>query len=102
MDLCERTYRITESFPEREVFGLAAQLRKSAVSVPSNIAEGEGRLYPGERRHFLSHARGSLYELETQLLISRRVGHAIADEVFEALGEERRKLDNYLRYVRNR
>jgi four helix bundle protein len=66
MDLCDVTYRISESFPRREIFGLTSQIRKSAVSVPSNIAEGEGRLTWGERRQFLSNARGSLFELESR------------------------------------
>ncbi len=102
MDLCEETYRITEDFSKREVFGLAAQLRKSAVSVPSNIAEGEGRLTSGERRQFVSQARGSLFELETQLLIARRIGYAFEESVFERLREERRTLEGYLAYVRRR
>ncbi len=100
MELCEQVYRLTDRFPGREIFGLTAQLRKSAVSVPSNIAEGQGRLTWGERRQFLSQARGSLFEVETQLIIAKRVGYVSADELFESLDEARRVLDGYIGFVR--
>ena len=60
-------YRITEPFPKTEIYGVTSQLRRAAVSVASNIAEGQGRLTKGEFRHFLGQARGSLLEVETQL-----------------------------------
>jgi four helix bundle protein len=63
-------YRVTEVFPKTEIYGLTSQLRRAAVSVASNIAEGQGRLTRGEFRHFLGQARGSLLELETQLAIA--------------------------------
>ncbi|MGH9512984.1 MAG: four helix bundle protein [Terriglobales bacterium] len=63
-------YRVTEKFPKAEVYGLTSQLRRAAVSIPSNIAEGQGRLTKGEFRNFLGQARGSLLELETQLTIA--------------------------------
>ena len=100
IDLCGEVYRITENFPRREIFGLSAQMRKSAVSVASNIAEGEGRLTLGERRQFLSQARGSLYELETQLITAQRIGLTDAAGVLARVAEERRSLDNYIAYVR--
>ena len=68
--LATEIYRATENFPEAEMYGLTSQLRRAAVSVPSNIAEGQGRLTKGEFCHFLGQARGSLLELETQLAIS--------------------------------
>lgn len=68
--LATEIYRATESFPKAEMYGLTSQLRRAAVSVPSNIAEGEGRLTKGEFCHFLGLARGSLLELETQLAIA--------------------------------
>jgi len=102
MALCEHAYRITEAFPGREIFRLTSQLRKSAVSVPSNIAEGEGRLTWGERRQFLSQARGSLFELETQAIIAQRVGYLVEDAFLERIGESRRTLEGYIGYVRRR
>ena len=67
---CE-VYRVTEVFPKAEVYGLTSQMRRAAVSIASNIAEGQGRLTKGEFAQFLGHARGSLLELETQLDISQ-------------------------------
>ena len=63
-------YRQTETFPKIETYGLTSQIRRAAVSVVSNIAEGQGRLTPGEFLHFLGQARGSLLELDTQLAIA--------------------------------
>jgi four helix bundle protein len=70
MELAELAYRLSEPFPKRERFALTDQLRRSAISVPSNIAEGRGRATKGEFRQFLGHARGSLYELETQVCLA--------------------------------
>jgi four helix bundle protein len=66
---------MTAAFPKEEAFGLAAQMRRAAVSVPSNISEGAGRGSSAEFRQFLFVARGSLAELETQLLIARDLGY---------------------------
>jgi four helix bundle protein len=73
MELTVAIYRITESFPREEAFGLTSQLRRSAISIPSNIAEGQGRLNTREFRQFLGIARGSNCELQTQLEIARRL-----------------------------
>ncbi len=73
MDLAESVYALTDDFPRREWFGIVVQLRRAAVSVPSNIAEGHGRITRGEWQQFLGHARGSLLEVHTQLLLSRRL-----------------------------
>ncbi len=67
-------YKLTESFPKGEVYGLVQQMRKSAVSIPSNIAEGAGRNSKNEFKQFLSIAQGSTAELETQILIARNLG----------------------------
>jgi four helix bundle protein len=79
MDLAEAIYQLTRDFPREEIYGLTSQLRRCAVSVPSNIAEGQGRTTPGEFKQFLGHARGSLLELETQLQLAKRLGYCSAD-----------------------
>jgi four helix bundle protein len=79
MDLVVLVYNRTECFPQREVFGLTNQVRRAAVSVPSNIAEGQGRLTTKDFLHFLSVARGSLQEAETQLLIASRLNFLAED-----------------------
>ena len=73
MDFAAEVYRVTRSFPKEELYGVTSQLRRAAVSIPSNIAEGQGRQTTGEFRQFLGHARGSLLETETQLLLSERL-----------------------------
>src|SRR6266849_4990398 len=73
-------YRSTQAFPKTETYGLTSQLRRAAVSVPSNIAEGQARLSTGEFKQFLGHARGSLMEIETQILIARELGYLVPDE----------------------
>src|SRR5436309_689121 len=81
MDLVDLAYEVTRAFPRDERFGLAAQLQRCAVSVPSNIAEGHGREHLGEYVHHLSIANGSLMELETQLLIASRRLYITTGEV---------------------
>ncbi|MCX5893200.1 MAG: four helix bundle protein [Deltaproteobacteria bacterium] len=73
MNLVTEIYRLTRKLPKDELFGLTSQLRRAAVSIPSNIAEGQGRLTQGEFRLFLGNARGPLSELETQILIARNL-----------------------------
>jgi len=87
MDLVVTVYETTAKLPAGEQFGLVAQMRRSAVSVPSNIAEGYGRQATGEYRHHLSIARGSLLELETQLLLCRRLNYLPESETDLILGE---------------
>ncbi|TQE99074.1 MAG: four helix bundle protein [Spiribacter salinus] len=86
MTLARLVYEATATFPNKETYGLVAQMRRAAVSIPSNIAEGAGRGTPAEFRHFLRVARGSLSELETQLLLAEDFGylqpnHAIAETI---------------------
>jgi four helix bundle protein len=76
IDLVADIYGLTRSFPRDELFGLSAQLRRAAVSVPSNVAEGKGRSSDREFALFLHHARGSLCEIETQLVIAQRLAYA--------------------------
>jgi four helix bundle protein len=86
VDLAVHVYQITETFPKSEVYGLASQMRRAAVSVASNIAEGHSRSQ-AELSHFLSIARGSLAELETQLEIAQRIGY-LSQKGYSALSEE--------------
>jgi four helix bundle protein len=93
--LAKLVYHATESFPRHEVYGLAAQVRRAAVSVPSNIAEGQGRLSRNEFRQFLGQARGSLLELETQIVIARELGYVtqeVVQPVFDCSDEVSRLL----------
>jgi four helix bundle protein len=75
MDMVESVYRITALLPKEETYGLIAQLRRAAVSVASNIAEGKGRSSDKELLQFLSHAKGSLFEVETQVMITKRLNY---------------------------
>jgi len=74
IDLVIEIYKLTERFPKEEVYGLMSQMRRAAVSIPSNIAEGAARGTQREFRKFLSIAQGSVAELETQLIIASRLG----------------------------
>jgi four helix bundle protein len=74
IDLASAVYSMTRDFPRDELYGITSQIRRCAVSVPSNIAEGQGRMSTGEFRQFLGIARGSSFELQTQLEIARRLG----------------------------
>jgi len=76
MDLVENIYRVTASLPKEETYGLAAQLRRAAISIPSNISEGSARNSPKEILNFLNMSLGSIAEVETQLLISEKLGYA--------------------------
>src|SRR5580693_3678499 len=80
MDLVTAVYRLTASFPREEIYGLVSQMRRAAVSIPSNIAEGQGRHGRAEFRHFLRQANGSLMELETQASIAERLDYITSDE----------------------
>lgn len=86
MDLAEETYRVTSGFPKDEVYGLTAQLRRCAVSVPSNIAEGFGRENRGSFTQFLRISQGSLKELETQVLLASRIGYLGDSELKSVMG----------------
>ena len=85
MDLADEVYRLSRLLPREELFSLADQMRRAAVSVPSNIAEGHGRQTEKEFRQFLSVALGSVYELETQLQIGVRQTYFRETDVQEAL-----------------
>ena len=87
MFLTKLIYKLTAAFPPEERFGLTSQLRRAAVSVPSNIAEGQARHGSREFLHFLSNAEGSLAELETQLILAVDLSLSKKEEVESALNE---------------
>lgn len=76
MGLAEDIYRLTGDFPKEEMYGLSSQMRRAAVSIPSNIAEGAARGSKKEFLHFLQIARGSLSELETQIILAKKLSYA--------------------------
>jgi four helix bundle protein len=105
--LAAQIYRATEQFPKPETYGLTSQIRRAAVSVPSNIAEGQGRLTSGEFCHFLGQARGSLLELDTQLAIALDLNYlqpdrhkALDQDTYQVLGLLNRLIES-LRKGRN-
>src|SRR6266850_6334078 len=97
--LAKLVYKITARFPAEEKFGLISQMRRAAVSIASNIAEGQARHSTGEFIQFISHAEGSVAELETQLEIATDLGYCSASdsEPVMSLAEEVRKMLNSLR-----
>lgn len=86
MDLVEACYKLSMQIPQSEIYGLTSQIRRAAVSIPANIAEGHGRRNLGEYIQYLSIANGSLKELETHLLIAGRLHYIKDDEIISALG----------------
>lgn len=87
MVLAQSVYRLTARFPVDERFGLTSQMRRAAVSVPSNIAEGQARQGTREFLQFLSHTSGSLAELETQVLLSMELGYCGESDTTSIVGE---------------
>lgn len=103
--LAKLVYKFTGGFPSEEKFGLTAQMRRAAVSIPSNIAEGQARHTTGEFIQFISHAEGSLAELDTQLILAvelqfSRIGNA--HPAFELIAELRRMLNVLCRTLSSR
>lgn len=97
--LVKLVYRLTQAFPGEEKFSLVSQMRRAAVSIPSNIAEGQARHTTGEFIQFISHAEGSVAELDTQLVIAVELGYCKSAEAEAAcvLISELRKMLNALR-----
>ena len=94
MELAETVYELTKSFPMEELYGLTSQLRRASVSIASSIAEGRGRGSDGEFRYFLNIAQGSTYEVQTQLLLARRlkIGNEASLKRAEVLSIETSKM----------
>jgi four helix bundle protein len=100
IELTKLLYRVTALFPAEEKFGLISQIRRAAISVPSNIAEGQARNTTGEFIQFISHAEGSAAELDTQLFLSVELGFvqaAQATTIFALIDEVRRMLNGLRR-----
>jgi len=100
MSLVEQIYRLTKTFPKEETFGLASQMRRAAVSIPSNIAEGHTREHLKEYLHHISIAQASLAELETQLEIAARLEYLLQEELGQAI-ESTQSLGRQLYALRN-
>ncbi|HEV7475092.1 MAG TPA: four helix bundle protein [Pyrinomonadaceae bacterium] len=102
MLLVTDVYALTKTFPREEMYGLTAQIRRAAASVPANIAEGQGRRYGREFHQFLGNARGSLMELDTHLELALRVGYLNEDQhtaVRAKLDEVGRILNGLMRSI---
>ena len=103
--LAKLVYQLTKNFPSEEKFGLLAQMRRAAVSIPSNIAEGQARHTTGEFIQFISHAEGSVAELDTQLILSIELKFCRdvrAEAAFELIAELRRMLNVLRRKLASR
>ena len=101
MELVTEVYRLTGGFPRSEVYGLATQLRRAVVSVPSNIAEGQARYHLAEYLQFLATAHASLAEVDTQLEIASRLGY-VEEPAYLAARERIERLGRQLRVMRGR
>jgi len=105
MKFVTQIYEVTRGFPPEERYGLTNQLRRASVSVPSNIAEGQARFSQKEFHHFLSQARGSLVEIETQLLIAKDLKYlqpVKADGLLAAADELGKILNGLIASIKNR
>ncbi|MEY2508948.1 MAG: hypothetical protein QOH01_3277 [Verrucomicrobiota bacterium] len=103
--LAKGIYRLTQNFPAEEKFGLVAQMRRAAVSIPSNLAEGQARHTSGEFVQFISHAEGSAAELDTQLILGVELGFCkkpAALAIYESIDEIRRMLNALRRAISRR
>jgi four helix bundle protein len=103
MEMVTEVYKLTDSFPKKEVYSLTDQIRRAGVSVPSNIAEGQAHHNNREFVHFLRHSSGSLAEVETQLHIAERLGYADAtsiERILQRVNEVGRILNGLIGSIR--
>jgi four helix bundle protein len=103
--LVKDVYTMSASFPKEEVYGLTSQIRRSAVSILSNIAEGMGRQHSNDKIHFLHISRGSLYELEAQLLIASDLQYLNPEHskiLDEQIQTSRKLLNGFINYIKER
>jgi len=104
VELVLGVYEQTRSFPKQEIYGMTSQMRRSAVSIPSNIAEGKGRSSDRNRALFFCHARGSLLELETQILIAQRLKYlpgSAGEKLLADLAQLGRMLNALIQSLKN-
>ena len=102
IELVAKIYELTKDFPSEEKFGLISQLRRAAISIPSNIAEGAARNSKKEFIQFVYISLSSLSEIETQIIISERLGYLKVNKVNENIEELRRKILNFIKYLKSK
>ena len=96
MELTKEVYDLTKNFPKEELYGLTLQIRKSAISIPSNIAEGKGRKTRKEFIRFLQYSLGSLYELQTQIELSKELGYIKSNPLEEKCFELEKMINSLI------
>ncbi|RLC47451.1 MAG: four helix bundle protein [Candidatus Cloacimonadota bacterium] len=102
IELVEKIYKATIGFPKEEIYGLTSQMRRAAVSIPSNIAEGAARNSEKEFIQFLYISLGSLSELETQVIIANKIGYLDSLDMINSIEILRKKLLNFIKYVKTK
>lgn len=100
IELVQEVYKTTVEFPKEEIYGPTNQMRRAAVSIPSNISEGAARSSKKEFIQFLYVALGSLAELETQAIISEKLGYLKNHPLMELIEKQRRKQLNFIKYLK--
>ena len=100
IELVEEVYKITANFPKEEIYGLTNQMRRASISIPSNISEGAARGSKKEFIKFLYIALGSLAELETQIVISEKLGYLKDHRLMDLIEKQRRKQLNFIKYLK--
>lgn len=101
VDIVVNTYLLTHDFPKDEIYALTSQIKRAAVSIPSNIAEGYGRKSTQSYIHFVSISRGSLFELETQLYVAKKLNfiknEALFSDIMNQVSEETKMINSFLK-----
>ena len=102
VDLVTDIYEITKIFPEDEKFGLVSQMRRATISIPSNIAEGSARNSDKEMVRFLDVSLGSIAELETQMIISQKLGYINQTDIYEKINSTAALINGLKKYLQNK